>query len=170
MDVIAKFYNMAGIQNYMNLFLYSAIAFVSFLGLAGGMFLAYSNRDELKPGRRYLVFAQKAIWALIIILTALAYQLPLYAVIIILIFTVLPFFDRKQVHAPSMYLLQGIIFYLSAESVNLLAANASLIFLFGLPSGTLIKADENGKIRKGFVKGLAKNLGFFVCMPLFFFI
>ena len=147
--------------------LYSLIALISFLGLLVGMILTYSNKDELKPGRKYIILVQKIIWTLIMIVTAFVYNLHWFVLLLIFIFTISPFFNKKQIKTPSIYFFFGIIFYLSTNSINLLAVNASLIFLFGLPSGTLIKTDEKSKIKKGFIKELAKNLGFFICIPLF---
>jgi hypothetical protein len=153
----------------MNLILqYSAVSLASFAGLVVGMLLIYANIDELKPARKYLIISQKIVWAAIITVTALVYSLPAYAVLIILLFTVLPFADKRQINSSSMYLLLGIIFYLSAKSVMLFALNAGLIFLFGLPTGTLSRIDEDGNIKKEFAADFIKNLGFFISIPLFF--
>ena len=142
-------------------------AIISFVGLIIGVFLTNSNKDELKPGRKYFILFQKIIWALIISISSLAYNLPSWASVVILIFTVLPFLDEKQISAPSMYLFLGVILYLSSKSINLMAINASLIFLFGLPTGTLEMIDEDGKIKGKFIKEILMNLGFFICVPLF---
>jgi hypothetical protein len=149
-----------------SLLIYSLAALISFAGLITGMFLTYSNKDELKPGRNYFVFAQKIIWAGIIAVTGFAYGLNWLILGLIFVFVALPFFDSKQIKTPSMYLMYGIIFFLSTKSVPLLAVNSSLIFLFGLPSGTLLKLNEKSSIEKGFVLKLARHLGFFVWLPL----
>ena len=146
--------------------LHIIIAVVCFSGLLIGMILAFSNRDELKPAKKYLIMAQKIILVSILVATMIFYKLPIIVLMFVFIISLFPFLQKQAVKTPPIYLLLGVVFLFSLKSTNLFALNASLIFLFGLPSGTLIKIDKKGNIRKGFAKELAKNLGFFA--PLFF--
>ena len=78
-----------------------------------------------------------------------------------------PFFTKKKIALPIIYPFLGIVFYLSSKDLSSFVAVASLIFLFGIPSGTLSQLDEKGKLKKDF-KELVFSLGFFICLILFF--
>jgi hypothetical protein len=151
----------------MSFFQYLAAAVVAFSGLLAGIILCYSNLGELKPGRIYFIVAQKLIWAAIIVITAVSYSLHPIILVILFLLTIFPFFSKKPINTVPMYVLLGIIFYLSNIASSLLALNSGLIFLFGLPSGTLIKSDKKGRIKKGFLIEILKHAGFFICIILY---
>ena len=143
------------------------IALVSFLGLVIGMFLPFCNKDELKSGRKYIIFMQKIILAAIIIRISYYYDFSSVLLFLTIALSFLLFIDKIKIKTQIIYPLLGIILYLSSKTTNLFVLISALIFLFGLPSGILIKTNEKGKIEKGFFKKISKNLGFFICIILF---
>lgn len=141
---------------------YILTAVIAFLGLIVGMFVSYCNLDELKPGRKYFVLLQKILFALFLFHVSL--NIPFVLKIILVVLGIIPFFSKKQIPSPFTYFLIGVLFYLGSISKKSIVVNASLIFLFGIPSGTLAKITKTGKIKKGFVKEILKHLGFVVCL------
>jgi hypothetical protein len=139
------------------------VAIVSYLGLVSGVFLASSNHDELKPGKRYLFSVQKIIFALIVLSIALVFKNALFTIVAAVISAV-PFFVKKKFYLPLIYPFLGIVFYIASYEKAAFVIIASLIFLFGIPSGTLLRIGKNGKIKNGFVKEILFNLGFFICL------
>jgi len=150
----------------MDLITYISASVIAYLGLVSGLLLAYSNLDELKPGRKYFILIQKMILAAIIILAFC--MLPAFNSVLlsVLAFAVATFVFFAELPLAVTYFVLGAAFYLSSINNSSFAAMAALIFLFGIPSGTLSNSTEQGKLKSNF-KELAYCLGFFICIILF---
>ncbi|MBW3011766.1 hypothetical protein KY311_01135 [Candidatus Woesearchaeota archaeon] len=149
---------------------YLLLSMAAFAGLVCGIFLAYSNIGELRLGKKYFSAMQKVLLALIIITIMHmygAFTSVIFSVVSIAA-AVLPFFNKKQISLPIMYPLLGMVFYLSSASTNHLISITALIFLFGIPSGTLLKIDKNGSLIKRFPEEVFYSLGFFMWLIAFF--
>lgn len=115
-----------------------ALVIVSFLGLIIGMIIAKFTKEELKQGKKYFILIKKTI-LLIIAIILLNYSYGNYIWII-----------------PGLvigYFLKEIYFYLGLALslsfiINQDLFTSTLIFLFGLPEGTLIYYKNKPLIKK----------------------
>ncbi len=122
----------------LNYFLMSTIAA---LGLAGGYLLGRIVKEELKSGEKYFRLIGRFVLSLIIL--AYLYFLSAYKILQFILFAlaITVFITTKirevKPDLPAtkwVYLVLGLIFYLSPKHIILIGA---LIFMYGLPVGTL---------------------------------
>ena len=116
-----------------NYFLASVIAFS---GLFMGLLLAHIAKEELKQGKKYFVILQKIILILIMIFLNTKYYILIIASIL-LIFILKNYLKKQIPEIPLYYLIFGIIFFFASRNPAILAIQSSLVFLYGLPTGTL---------------------------------
>ena len=122
---------------------------ISFIGLFFGVFLAINSPEEMKPGRKYFYFLEEILLLIIIGLVASTIKFSLVSGLILLGGIVLGSLLKKE------YLYFGlIIFSLFASSLWIYLI--ALIFLYGLPYGTLIKIHY-----KHYAWLLIENVAFF---------
>lgn len=126
----------------MNFLNYSLTALVCFVGLFAGFFLAIIAKEELKIGKKYFVFLQKIILLLIFVFLLVFIKLNYILVLLILAFIAVyaakNYFKDKFDEMFYVYIILAVIFYLSSKELNLFIIESSLIFLYGLPSGSLL--------------------------------
>jgi hypothetical protein len=137
----------------MNILNYSLTAVVSYLGLFVGFILAMMAKEEMKDGRRYFVF--------LLVFIRLNYIL----VLLILVFIVVYLLKRKN-ELVYIYMILGVIFYLSSKTLNLFVIESSLIFLYGIPTGSLLTKRD----KKESLIGILKNVGFVVVAVVLFLV
>lgn len=130
---------MAYIMDFSTMIVYLITLIISFLGLFVGATLAFIAPKELVPGRKYFLGMQNAMLVFIICLLLYAYGAPMlllgvlaFALSLTLYFTT----DTTPINQIAYFLL-GIIFYFSTKTTDVFVATAILIFLYGLPLGTL---------------------------------
>lgn len=113
------------------------ISIIALLGLVCGILLTYSNKEELKPGKKYFLIAKK-ILAVIIAIISITY-LPETAIIatvaLILVFTL---FVKHRFGFIVTYVLFVLLLFFSHNVEKVFVTNAAIIFLFGIPTGTLL--------------------------------
>lgn len=152
----------------MNLLNYSLAAIISYLGLFVGFILAITAKEELKAGRKYFIFLQKIILLLIFVFLLIFVKLNYLLVLLILVFIVIYISKRKKEfnELPYIYIILSIIFYISSKELNLFVIESSLIFLYGLPTGTLLTR----KSKVGSIVNILKNVGFVIIAIILFLI
>lgn len=125
----------------MEILNYFLIAVVISTGLILGRILAKIAKEEIKPGRKYLIILQKIIFCSILILLMYLNKTNVHYIWIgsVIIFAYLLFFN--ELCPGQIYLFSGILFYLFSKTDYFLPASA-LIFLQGLPIGTLLKKNK----------------------------
>ncbi|MBI2128823.1 hypothetical protein HYU07_01155 [Candidatus Woesearchaeota archaeon] len=149
----------------MNAIIYFSILIVSFLGLIAGAVIANMAKEELKAGRRYFSLMQDFLAVLILFFIFEFYELNIFVIVPVLlaVFLLLFYFKNSMKYADMViYSIFAIIFYLSSKSINLFSLEASLIFLYGLPSGSLITKER--------VKNILKMAVFILIAGVLFFI
>lgn len=120
----------------MELISYFMALVISFLGLFVGYILAYMAKEELKPGEKYLMLLKNLIFALIGGL--FAYFLLESILIGVLLFLVLVFISLKfKISTRAIYLLLGVLFFISTNNQNMFLIISLLIFAYGFPTGSL---------------------------------
>lgn len=146
----------------MNLLNYSLTAVISYLGLFVGFILAIIAKEELKQGKKYFLFLQKVILLLIFIFLLLFIKLNYILILLILVFVLIyilkNYLKKGFNELPYIYIILSTIFYISSKKLDLFVIESSLIFLYGLPTGTLItKKDKEESIIN-----ILKNVGFLI--------
>ena len=117
---------------FFNYFLASA---VSYLGLACGAALAFIAPEELSHGRYYLLWLKRAMFVAIFV--AFIYYSPTKNLLFSVLLLVLSALFIRYSDGHVFYIILGLLFYLSSSGSRFFLTIASMIFLFGLPTGTL---------------------------------
>lgn len=129
---------------------------LSFLGLLAGIIISFFTKEELKQGKRYFIFLEKVV--LLSISLAIIFYLRDFSLFFI-VGVLAGFIFRRA------YFYFGMALPLAFESF--LTLLSSLVFIFGLPHGTLI-ADKPKK--KNIVKELVfSGIFFFVAILVAYF-
>lgn len=100
---------------------------LSFLGLIGGVIVSYFTKEELKPGKKYFLLLEK------VLLLAISFTIIYYTgefFLFLALGILAGFIFRKS------YFYFGLA--LPLASGTLLVLISSLVFVFGLPHGTLL--------------------------------
>ena len=129
---------------------FSAVVIVSYLGLLAGFVLASVTREELPTAKKYLPFLQS-----LIILAAAAVAMEYFSVGIfvkVVVYLLLLLLLAIRIKTRPYYAVFGVLAFFVSASQNALLVLSSLVFLFGLLSGSIYfernvkrKADFTGK-------------------------
>lgn len=152
----------------MNLLNYSLTAIISYIGLFVGFILAIIAKEEIKPGKKYFIFLQKLILLLIFIFLLVFIKLNYILVLLILVFIVIYLLKTKKEfnESPYIYIVLSVVFYLSLKILSLFVIESSLIFIYGLPTGSLLTK----KSKKESITNILKNVGFVIVAIILFLI
>jgi len=152
----------------MNLLNYSLAALIAYIGLFIGFILAIIAKEEIKPGKKYFILLQKIILLLIFIFLLLFINLKYVVVLLILAFILISILRTKKEfnELPYIYIILAIIFYLSSKNLNLFIIESSLIFLYGVPIGTLMTK----KSKKETIINILANIPFILIAVILFLI
>ncbi len=113
---------------------FASAAVISYLGLLAGFFLASVTPEELPTGKRYFPLLQRLIILIIGIFVTnffgygIALKLVAYAALIALL--------MLRINIRLVYAVFGVLLAAVAINVNTLLIVSSLIFIFGLVSGS----------------------------------
>ncbi len=117
---------------------YALVSVIASLGLVCGYFLAKIAKQEIKTGKVYLQIMKSLVLGSIMffslhsLINSIAVAI-LSALVIILTLSVNSLLKFNRV----VYLLQSLLLYFAYEK-KFFALTASLIFIYGLPAGTLM--------------------------------
>lgn len=110
---------------------------LSFLGLPIGIILSKFTKEELKPGKKYFMLLEKVV---------------LLAIGVIIVFYMAGYFLFFLLGLLAGFIFRRVYFYfglaLPLTFGSLLVLLPSLVFIFGLPAGTLITYRLKKKVRK----------------------
>lgn len=122
----------------MEILNYALVALVVSIGLILGRILAWIAKEEIKPGKKYLLILQKALFCAIAAVLMYANRTNVHYVWIggLIIFAYLSFF--KKINHLIISAILGAGFYISSNTDQFLLTSA-LIFLYGMPAGSLMK-------------------------------
>ncbi len=133
--------------------LYDALfaAIIAFSGIIAGMLLAFFAKEEVKSGRKYLALLQKALILIFAVIIVNFFQIGLFyrAIIYLVLMLIIVFTDLKS---EMLYPVFGVFLYLTLQNDEIFLFASSLIFLIGLPTGSL--AVKNYKVREIFIIAL----------------
>lgn len=107
------------------------IPIVAFLGLILGILLAKISPEEMKPGKKYFIIFRNV---LLPIISIILFYFSNYNILFFIVGLIIGYFIKLD------YFYFGLVlafaFYVSKEILFILA---SLIFIYGLPTGTLLE-------------------------------
>jgi hypothetical protein len=108
----------------------------SFSGIFVGMFLGYIAKEELKPGKQYFLWMQNIILILsgIFVLYSFHFNVVLFVITGLVITLGIINFSPDGIMG---YVFLAILVFLSIGNTNLFILTSSMVFLYGLPAGSL---------------------------------
>jgi hypothetical protein len=112
---------------------------LALLGILCGILLTYIAPEEIKTGKKYFVWLKRIVYILLLLvmvylLTARIMFLVIFLLLGILLFVVSLKSKNKYLELP-IYLL----FIVALLIVEQQALPASLLFIYGLPTGTILR-------------------------------
>ncbi|MBW2972655.1 hypothetical protein KY359_06475 [Candidatus Woesearchaeota archaeon] len=139
-----------------------------FLGVYVGALLAFIAPEELKPGRGYFRAFENTILVFIGLVLLYAYGAHLGVLILLGVSaSVFLYFTSEESPVNQIaYFLLGIAYYFSTKSTDLFIVVSSMIFLYGLPLGSLYVSRKMKKGKKTVLTDVLLNFGFFVIVAL----
>ena len=139
-----------------------------FLGVYVGALLAFIAPEELKPGRNYFRAFENTLLVFIILILLYAYGAHLAVLILLgIALSIFLYYTTSTILVNQVaYLLLGIVFYFSLKTTDLFITISAMIFLYGLPLGSLYVAQVTKKSKKTILTDLLLNFGFFVVVAL----
>ena len=108
----------------------------SFSGIFVGMFLGYITKEELKPGKQYFLWMQNIVLILsvIFVLYSFHFNVVLFVITGLVITLGIINFNPNGIMG---YVFLAILIFLSIGNTNLFILTSSMVFLYGLPTGSL---------------------------------
>ena len=105
---------------------------IAFIGLLIGAFIARNTKEELKPGKKYFILLERIVLFVLVLFTLYNVSFGFGTAVAFLVG--LLFFYKLS----KSYFYLGLVMLLASfVSVNYLASVTILIFIFGLPHGSL---------------------------------
>ena len=146
----------------MEILNYFLISLIVYLGLVIGIVLAFMAKEELKPGKRWFLLLHNIILAFILFFILEFLNVNVYLILLLPLALIVFLFKYSELYRKSwvIYILLGIIFYLSSKNINQLLIISTLMLFYGF----LVSALQFQK--KDYLRILYINLGFFVCILL----
>ncbi|MBT4804748.1 hypothetical protein HON71_01105 [Candidatus Woesearchaeota archaeon] len=128
----------------MNLLNQVLVLLFSLTGTIFGLILALIAPEELKAGKKYFILLKRTIFAIIFFLVnyylylAKNYYLLIPFTILAIVLFIIEFVQKKPIYELFNYLIFVIpYFFVMDNQFHLLLAG--LIFIYGLPTGTLLR-------------------------------
>lgn len=146
-------------------FLASAIVY---LGLMIGIVLILLAPEEQKPGKKYFIQIQKILMTVMSTLVLLSLNINLILLLFFIIIIILLIYgkEKSQENSSFVYFVLGLKFVYASTILNLFVIQSILIFLYGIPTASLIYNMKN----KNYFDIFVKHLWFFVPVIIFYFI
>ena len=148
----------------MQIINYLLASIISYLGLLAGVMLVKMAPEEQKPGRKYFILIKKIIFFLAMAFLLAYYRINLALSLLALLFVGIIVASRKLEKSEFAYFFLGIAFFLSGKITGLFAIESVLVFLYGIPAGSLIFNIKKKNYRDIFLK----NALFFAPVILLF--
>ncbi len=134
-------------MGYLN---YAIVSLISFLGLFVGMVLAFVSPEEMKPGEKYFKIIKGLafiVMAVIIVYLTWYHNILFFITIIVFLVFYLKFLDSHW-----FYLALGIYMGLGFRMEKFFIVVACLVFICGLPTGSLFVYKSKSKKKFDIVK------------------
>ena len=128
---------------------------IALTGFVFGIILALIAPEETKPGEKYLLLGKHFLLALILIFS-LYYRQEIYVILPIIIYLFLYIFLIRKLFWGDLVNYGFLIFIFFINLKNAIVIS-SLIFLYGLPAGTLFRLWWREKKEKKYAKNKKRS-------------
>tara|TARA_Y100000310_G_C20606428_1_gene775714 strand:+ start:1035 stop:1490 length:456 start_codon:yes stop_codon:yes gene_type:complete len=132
---------------------------IAYSGILTGMLLIFMGPEERKPGEKYFKIMQDVVLFLIMffLFFNLGFDYFLIAGLMLGVLLILFWYRAKKIYLTEkyfiVYTLLGVVLHLSSQNGGFLITGASLIFLYGMPTGSLL---TNSKKKLESLRGVLK--------------
>jgi hypothetical protein len=139
-----------------------------FLGVYVGALLAFIAPEELKPGKAYFKALANTILVFLLLILLYSYGANLYVLIFLgVAASVFLYFTSETTPVNQIaYFLLGIAFYFSTGTTDLFIISSTLIFIYGMPLGSLYVARNPRRSKSMLLTDILLNFGFFIIIAL----
>jgi hypothetical protein len=126
---------------------YLLVPIIAFLGFPIGLFLSFVSPEEMKSGKKYFELIQHLllVFILFFIFDYYSFQLIISIIITITVFLGV-FYWHNDYKSIIFYLILAVLLYFSSKNLSLFALESSLIFMYGVPTGSLIKCRKKDSL------------------------
>jgi len=147
---------------------YVITSLFAFLGVYVGAILAFIAPDEVKPGMPYFRAFENTLLVFIGIVLLYAYGAQVWVLILLgVVASIFLYFTKETTPINHIaYFALGIAFFFATRTADLFIAVSSMIFMYGLPLGSIYVARHIKKSRKTVLTDVLLNFGFFVIVAL----
>lgn len=147
---------------------YMVTALFAFLGVYVGALLAFIAPEELKPGMTYFRAFENTLLVFLMMILLYAYEANIFVLILLGVSASIFLYYTKETTPVNQiaYFLLGIAFFFSTKTMDLFIVISTLIFLYGLPLGSIFVARRIKKSKKTLLTDILLNYGFFVIIAL----
>ena len=147
---------------------YILTTFFVFFGVYVGALLAFISPEEMKPGKTYFRAFENTLLVFIILVLLYAYEANLFVLIFLgVVLSIFLYYTNETTPVNQIsYFLLGIALFFATRSVELFIIISTMIFLYGLPLGSLYVARRMKKSKKTILTDVLLNCGFFVIVSL----
>ena len=144
---------------------YLGAAIAAYLGLALGSFLIHFAPEEKKPGAAYFILGKKIIFTLIIAMILFFFKVhPLVQIAVFTFLLILLLTKKLSLQKNGLvYILFGVVFFVSKQIQELLIVESILICLYGMLAASVLYDHK----KKNYKQLLTTNAWFFVPVLLF---
>ncbi len=152
--------------SYMLTYILTSI--FTFLGVYVGALLAFIAPEELKPGMNYFRAVENTLLVFIVLILLYAYGAHLLVLVLLGISaSIFLYYTKERTPVNQIaYFLLGIAFFFATRSIDLFITISSMIFIYGLPLGSIFVARRIKKSKKTVLTDVLLNFGFFVIVAL----
>ena len=139
-----------------------------FFGVYVGALLAFIAPEELKPGKSYFKAFENTLLVFIVLILLYAYNANLFVLIFLgVVASIFLYYTTDSTPVNQIaYFLLGIVMFFATKTTELFIIISTMIFLYGLPLGSLYVARRLKKSRKTILTDVLLNFGFFVIIAL----
>jgi len=130
----------------MEMIFFIPILITAYLGYVAGIIIARMAEEELKPGKAYFLLMQDALAAAISGIAMFYLGQPYYLIAAMGVFAIL-FLLRNPRSAYLLYPLFGVALFFTRENPTAVLLQASLIFIYGLPTAALLSSKPRKRPR-----------------------
>ena len=123
------------------------IPLIIFLGFPIGISLAFISPEEMISGKKYFHLLQNFLLVLILFFYFNFYNLNLLiSILITVVVFLLMFYWNSKNKNLIIYTLLAVILYFSSKDLTLFAIESSLMFIYGIPTGSLLAPKKKKEV------------------------
>ena len=152
----------------MEILNYVLATLITFSGIFVGFILAIITKEELEPGKGYFVLLQNLTFSLIIFFLLFFNNLVIWLAILIALLTFI-FLLKSKINSIAIYIFLAFIFNAALRNLlSMFVLEASLIFIYGIPTGSLLTYKLKNKKLKT-IKNILIKYGVFIPIAILLF-